>query len=108
MVLHILTIEKIKTILDNYGVQTEYSHFSEPVTPPYITFLSSGTENMAADNVVYKVIENFKIELYSRVNVYDEESKLGSYLTLNELMWDKEEAIWIDEEKLYMTVFNIS
>lgn len=106
--MHILTIEKIQTILDNYEVQSEFNHFSDSVIPPYITFYPTGTDNFAADNKVYEVVEGFKIELYSRESVSTEENKLGKYLTLNGLMWDKEQTIWIDEEKLYMTVFNIS
>ena len=44
-----------------------YDHFAEGESPdpPFICFLFPGSENFAADNVVYMEFSNLSIELYT-------------------------------------------
>lgn len=104
----ILTSERLKQLLEAYEVPAVYSHSASPIEPPYIAWLVPQTNNFDADNTVYQVLESFQIELYSRVNVLQEERKLEKYLTENGILWDKTSETWIDEEKVMMTIYEVS
>lgn len=103
----ILTSERLKQLLETYEVPAVYSHSATPIEPPYIAWLVPQTNNFDADNTVYQVLESFQIELYSRVNVLQEERELEKYLTENGILWDKVSETWIDEEKVMMTVYEL-
>lgn len=104
----ILTTERLKTILEGYDIPSSFSHFSHPVQPPFLIWRCPQTNNFNADNAVYHVISAMEIELYSRVDVPAEELRLETYLTENGIVWDKTSETWIDEEKVMMTVYEIS
>lgn len=84
-----------------------YSHSASPIEPPYIAWLVPQTNNFDADNQVYSVLERFRIELYSRVDILQEERRLETYLSQNGILWDKVSETWIDEEKVMMTVYEL-
>lgn len=104
----ILTPERLKQLLDEYDVPNAFSHFSTPQTPPFITWTCPQTDNFNADNLVYEVIPSLQIELYSRVDILNEEKALETYLTGKGLLWDKTSETWIDEEKVMMTIYEVS
>ena len=57
---------------------------------------------------MYEVIPNLQIELYSRVDILNEEKALETYLTEKGILWDKTSETWIDEEKVMMTIYEVS
>lgn len=105
---YILTTDKIKQILDDYGLPCSYSHFNEPTQPPFVTWLVTQTNNFNADNIVYQNIPTYEVYLYSRVDIINEELKFEKYLTEQGLIWDKTSETWIDEEKVMMTIYELS
>ena len=104
----ILTPERLKQLLDEYDVPHALSHFSTPQTPPFITWTCPQTDTFNADNLVYEVIPSLQIELYSRVDLLHEEKALETYLTEEGVLWDKASETWIDEEKVMMTIYEVS
>lgn len=102
-----MSTEEIIKLIKNYDVQSSFSHFSEEVTPPFITYLIDGTSNFDADDSVYYQVDNIRLELYTRENIIDEEKKLETYLTSNQILWEKTAEDWIDEEKVMMTVYEL-
>ncbi len=103
----ILTADRLESLLKEYGLPCSFSHFSEPTAPPFIVWTSPQTDNFTADNSVYTVIPVLQIELYSRLNVPQEEAKLEKYLTEKGVLWDKVNQTWIDDEKVMMTVYDV-
>lgn len=102
------TQEQIEALLEEYGLPYSFSHFSEATAPPFIVWVCPQTDNFNADNSVYFAIPSFEIELYSRVDVPNEEAKLETFLTSKGIAWDKISQTWIDEEKVMMTVYEVS
>lgn len=102
-----LTNVSIKQLLDDYPIQSEYSHFSDEVLPPYITWLRESTSNFSADDRVFMSHDIYRIELYTRKDVIEEELKLENYLNDNEIGWRKLDQTWIDSEKLYMSIYEV-
>lgn len=105
---YLQTKEQIEDLLEEYGLPYSFSHFSEATVPPFIVWVSPQTSNFDADNSVYFAVSSFELELYSRVDIPDEEAKLEAFLTSKGIMWDKISQTWVDEEKVMMTVYEVS
>lgn len=103
-----LTSEKLNELLQEYSVPARHSHFSKEVTPPFITWIAPQTDNMFSDNVVYARIQSFQVELYTRVDTIDEQNKLENYFDSCGFTWNRTGETWLDEEKVMMTVYDVS
>ena len=60
-----------------------------------------------ADDVVYNKIDNLQIELYTLKKDLVAEKKLEDLLDLNEIAYETAET-WIEEEKLFQKIYEIS
>lgn len=102
--------EEILNKIKDYNIQSNYSHFNNAVKPPFITYIIRESNNLNADNKVYfsNGLDSIQLELYSRVSVIEEEKKLETYLTENNIIWEKISQTWIDEDKLYMSIYMLN
>lgn len=106
-----MTLAELVTILKSTGFPVVYSHFtateSNPAPdPPFITYLVSYSSNMAADNKVYKKIDNIQIELYTNKKDLQAEKKLEDLFYLNELFYQTTET-FIESEKIYQKIYEV-
>ena len=106
-----MTLAELKKILDTAGFPVAYSHFTatieKPVpNPPYICYLSTGSNNFMADGIVYKKIDNVDIELYTNKKDLVAEGKLEKALDDNEIPYDSIET-WIESEKLFQKIYEV-
>ena len=74
---------------------------------PFICFLATDTNNFDADNVVYKVIQNVDIELYTKTKSEATEDLVESKLAQLGLVWNKYEE-WLDSEECYEIIYSIT
>ena len=74
--------------------------------PPYIVFLSTGTDNYAADNSVHFERTNIRIELYEVDRDLTTEASLEAKLTAAGLFWERDDT-YIDNEKLYELIYEV-
>jgi hypothetical protein len=95
-------------ILSDYKIPFEFSHFSKPMTPPFMVYTVPSTNNFKADNSVYLNVDEVEIELYTRQNTLSEEKALEKYMSENGIIWDKVSQSWLDDEKIFMTVYEVS
>ena len=106
-----MTLSDIYTILKATGYPVAYSHFTATTnnplpTPPYITYLSTYSSNLKADNKVYQKIDNLQIELYTNKKDLSAEKKLEDLLDTNDIAYDSVET-WIDSEKLFQKIYEV-
>lgn len=102
---------ELYTILKATGFPVAYSHFNATTntplpSPPYITYLSAYSSNMKADNKVYKKIDNFQIELYTKTKDLVSEKKLEDLLNMNEIAYESTET-WIESEQLFQKIYEV-
>ncbi|CAI3193100.1 hypothetical protein [Clostridium neonatale] len=106
-----MTLNDIYTILKATGFPVAYSHFTatpnNPLpTPPYICYLSAYSSNFAADNKVYKEIDNLQIELYTVKKDLAAEKKIKDLLDENEIAYNSTET-WIEDEKVFQKIYEV-
>lgn len=74
---------------------------------PFICYLCTNTDNFAADDYVWQVIQEVDIELYTAKKDEKSERAVESKLNELELVWDKYEE-YIDSENCYMITYSVS
>lgn len=104
-----MTHEDVMQILAEAEIPFAYDHFAEGESPgpPFICFLFPGSENFAADNVVYMEFSNLSIELYTDGKDPELEDRVEEVLNAHELFWNKSE-VWIESEKLYEVLYQMT
>ena len=104
-----MTHEDVMQMLAETEIPFAYDHFAEGESPdlPFICFLFPGSDNFAADNVVYMEFSNLSIELYTDENDPELEDRVEAVLNANELFWNKSE-VWIESEKLYEVLYQMT
>jgi hypothetical protein len=104
-----MTHEEVMQMLDETEIPYAYDHFAEGESPdpPFICFLFPGSENFAADNVVYMEFSNLSIEVYTDEKDPELEDRVEAVLNAHELFWNKSE-VWIESEKLYEVLYQMT
>ena len=104
-----MTHEEVMQMLSELDIPFAYDHFAEGEShdPPFICFLFPGSENFAADDVVYMEFSNLSIELYTDEKDPELEVCVEAVLNSHELFWNKSE-VWIETEKLYEVLYQMT
>ena len=95
-------------LLKQLNIAVAYHHFVNPNSPPFITYLGTGTDNFYADNKVYLKINIIKIELYTLQKDIKLESQLESILDSNEIPYEIIAEGYIESEKVYQVIYEIN
>lgn len=94
--------------MEEMGIPFAYDHFAEGESPepPFICFLSPGSDNFAADGRVYFKVRQIPIERYTDEKNPETESWVETVLDGHGIFYDKTE-VWIESEKLYEVLYSI-
>ena len=94
-------MKRIAELIKSMGLPFAYDHFAEGESPapPFICYLTPGSDNFAADGRAYYKINIVNIELYTDTKDPSVEQKVESVLDANGIFYDKTE-VWIESEKL--------
>lgn len=74
---------------------------------PYVCYYSTGSDNFAADNVVYDSNRPVRIELYTRSKDLTTEAAIEAALTGAGIYWTRDES-YIDDEKVFLTIYEVT
>ena len=99
-------MKRIAELIKSMGLPFAYDHFAEGESPapPFICYLTPGSDNFAADGRAYYKINIVNIELYTDSKDPSVEQKVESELDANGIFYDKTE-VWIESEKLYEVLY---
>lgn len=104
-----MTIAQLKTVL-NAVLPGKVTFYAWPVGDapplPYICYYSTGSDNFAADNVVYSSRRPVRIELYTEAKDLATEAAVEQALTASGIYWDRDES-YIDDEQVYLTIYEV-
>lgn len=101
-----MTYDNVIEMLEEAGLPLAYDHFAEGESPdpPFLVFLFPGTDNVFADDTVYKKIDQLNIELYTDKKDPEIENTIEGILLSHELPYEKSE-VWIESEKMYEVLY---
>ena len=88
-----MTYENVIEMLEEAGLPLAYDHFAEGESPdpPFLVFLYPGSDNMFADDTVFKKIDELNIELYTDVKDPETETQIEDILIAHDLPYEKSE-----------------
>lgn len=100
-------MDDVLSILAEIGLPFAYHHFAEGESPdpPFICYLTPGSDNFAADGKVYYKINEYHIELYTDRKDPELEDSVEAVLDGHGVFYDKSE-VWIESEKLYEVMYS--
>ena len=100
-------MDDVLSILAEIGLPFAYHHFAEGESPdpPFICYLTPGSDNFAADGKVYYKIDEYHIELYTDRKASELEDSVEAVLDGHGVFYDKSE-VWIESERLYEVMYS--
>lgn len=100
--------EDLKALAEETGFPSAYDHFAEGETPdpPFLIYRFNGSDNFAADGIVYHPIDEVHLELYTNRKDPESESAIEALLNKRGLFYQKSE-VWIAEERLYEVLYQM-
>lgn len=101
-----MTIENLVEMLQELKIPFAYDHFAEGESPepPFICYLIPGSNNFAADGMVYFKLNEVRIEMYTDFKDIALESRVEDVLDRHGIFYNKSET-WIQSEKLYEVMY---
>lgn len=102
-----MTLTDLANALKSLGLPVAYSHFNSKTEPPFICYLEVNSENVFADDTVYKEIDNIDIELYTVKKDKTLEKRLSDLLNSLSLTFEKS-SVFIYEEKIYKITYEVT
>ncbi len=101
-----INLKDFEKILSSSGFPVAYLSWPENGAPqmPYICYYVSGSNNFAADGIVYYPIIQIQVELYTELKDLKAENALET--ALSSFYWNKTET-YIDTENCYQIAYEI-
>lgn len=99
---------KIKTILAETSLPVTYYSWPEKQAPalPYLVWYLPNSDNVAADNKVYKKVDALNVELYTKTKDFAKEAVVEAILDKYNLVWNKTES-YLDSEQMYEVLYEM-
>ena len=103
-----MELHEIASMLAGLGIPLAYHHFAEGESPPppFLLYLSPGSDNFSADGRVYWKVAQLDVELYTDLKDPELEARLEMVLDTAGLFYNKTES-YIDSEKLYEVLYEM-
>ena len=107
-----MTLNQLRSVLesiDKFQDKVAYRSFKAGEAPklPFICYQDTSTSNFVADNVVYTVIQEVDVELYTKIKDVESEALLEAKFAEYNIVWDKYEE-FIEEENCYEVIYTFS
>lgn len=101
-----MTFEEISLMISIMGFPYAYLSFPIGEAPnlPYIVYYYPSSNNISADDKVYKRVNALNIELYTPTKSFDAEGTVEAVLDANNVVWQKTET-YIDSEHMYEVLY---
>lgn len=103
-----MLLTEIKTMLGQTGLPTTYYSYPIGDVPalPYLVWYLPNSDNVPADDKVYKKIEALNIELYSKTKDFATEATVEAVLASWGMVWEKTES-YLGDERMYEVLYEM-
>lgn len=101
-----MTLSEFDVLLKTTGLPVTYRAWPENEAPPlpFVCYVEAGSNNFAADGVVYYPVKRMQVELYTKLKDPDAEVKVET--ALSSFFWEKTET-YLSTEKCYQILYEI-
>lgn len=99
-----MDIKELKRRCEEKNIPFAYGLFKNPIEPPFLVAISSGSNNALADGIVYKRIEEIELDFAFIDKDFELENTIENYI-LKDVVWNKTEETYIEEEKIFQVSY---
>lgn len=89
------------------GLPCAYSHFREPVEPPFLVYLGSGQNNLLADNTLYWRENTYQVEYYFKEKDEVMEALIEDTILADGYRFTKSEDTYIEDEDVFVIYYYV-
>ena len=97
----------IQDTLKKTGLPCAYSHFNQPVTPPFIVYTGNGQTTFGADNTWAYRNNQYQVEYYFTEKNEANEKAIEDTLLQDGFNYDKSEDSYIESEGLFVIYYYV-
>lgn len=103
-----MTEAEVFQMVKSIGFPVAYHHFAEGQEPskPYIVYLYPGSNNFAADGLVYQSVNQLDIELYTDKKIPAAEKAVEAVLKEHGFFYEKNES-YLETEKMFEVLYEM-
>ncbi len=100
--------KEVMAMVKKLKLPNAYNHFAEGEEPktPYVIYRYPGSDNFAADGIVYHKINELDIELYFDKKDTKTEEVIEAVLDEHGLFYQKTE-VWLSDERLFEVLYEM-
>ena len=100
--------KEVMAMVKKLKLPNAYDHFAEgeESKTPYVIYRYPGSDNFAADGIVYHKINELDIELYSDKKDTKTEEAVEAVLDEHGLFYQKTE-VWLSDERLFEVLYEM-
>lgn len=100
-------MSELYELLKELKIPIAYHHFGKSTSPPFITYYRANSQNFVADDSVYKKIDVFRIELYTKQKDIAKEIELENLLDRSGNIYEVISENYIESEKIYQVIYEL-
>lgn len=93
--------------LSQLKIPVRYSHFEEPVAPPFLVYLGDGQSNFEADNDYYYSRNAYQVEFYFKDKDETMEAEIERTLLDDGWKYQKSSDTFIDSEGVFVIYYSV-
>lgn len=97
----------IQDTLTSIGLPCAYSHFRQPVQPPFLVYIGRGQTTFGADNTWHYTNNTYQIEYYFTEKNEANERAIEEALLRDGFNYDKSEDSYIESEGLFVIYYYV-
>lgn len=94
-------------LLQTLGMPVAYFKHDNEQQAPFLVYYGGGAENSTADNQVYHSVDSYTVEYYFDKKSSATEKQIQQLFDENEIVWDKSEDIYLQDENLFLIYYYI-
>ena len=101
-----MTLAQLKSVLDGTGIPVTYRTWEIGHVPPmpYICFLATGSDNFAADGIVYHSNTHVNVELYMESIDESVMREVQDAMDAAGIYWESD-IFYLDTERCYQIIY---
>lgn len=102
-----MTYKQVSDMIESIGLPYAYYEFPNgtEIAPPFVCFLFTDSNDLAADNTNYQKIRPLEIELYTDAKDFALENQVETALNQSGLVYSRSET-YIDTEQMNMVTYS--
>ena len=97
-----MTLAEFVELFEDCGMPIAFDHFKTPQVLPYLVYIVTTNDEMAADNKTFYSRPVLQLELYTEQKDMDTEEAVEEII--DDFFYTKEEE-YLDDEQMYMVAY---